>query len=149
MQIKTGFKALCILFAYTVAFSGQAAESLQQFSRDQVEDILRSEGYSAIKVVTDKSMILKIDGTAYGITVYDDGDIQCTYVLSTSDTKLETVNAWNQEKRLSRAYLDDDNDPTLEVDLDADAGVTEKHVARLVRLCVFSASRFKRHLEKN
>jgi len=35
----------------------------------------------------------------------------------------EDINEWNRRKRLSRAYLDSDKDPTLESDLLANAKV--------------------------
>ncbi|WP_347241413.1 YbjN domain-containing protein [Thermus sp.] len=38
---------------------------------------------------------------------------------------LERINAWNREKRFSRAYLDKDGDPVLEWDLDLSGGVTD------------------------
>ena len=35
---------------------------------------------------------------------------------------LETINGWNQEQRFGRAYLDKENDPILEMDVDLDDG---------------------------
>ena len=40
-----------------------------------------------------------------------------------SDTDLNEINQWNLERRFSRAYLDEDGDPTLESDLDFEGGV--------------------------
>lgn len=38
--------------------------------------------------------------------------------------KLEHINAWNRERRFSRAYVDADGDAVLEFDLDLEGGVT-------------------------
>jgi hypothetical protein len=35
---------------------------------------------------------------------------------------LETINAWNSSQRFGRAYLDKENDPILEMDVDLDDG---------------------------
>jgi hypothetical protein len=41
---------------------------------------------------------------------------------------LAAVNAWNRERRFARAFLDDEQDPHLQMDVDLDGGVTRAHL---------------------
>ena len=43
------------------------------------------------------------------------------YDLQTSPS-LQQINDWNSKKRFGRAFLDKENDPILEMDLDLDDG---------------------------
>jgi hypothetical protein len=43
------------------------------------------------------------------------------YDLKTA-TPLETLNEWNRDERFGRAFLDKDNDPVVEMDVDLDDG---------------------------
>ena len=54
---------------------------------------------------------------------YDGVYISLTTAFADATATLATVNAWNREKRFSRAYLDNEMDPVLEAELDLAAGV--------------------------
>jgi hypothetical protein len=55
---------------------------------------------------------------------------------------LQRINAWNQEKRFSRAYLDKDGDPVLESDLRLTDGVTRETVVSFLKIFEISLSAF-------
>lgn len=71
-------------------------------------------------------------GNAAQTTLYigEDGEnLQFHTAFSTErDISLSAINAWNQNKRFSRTYLDDEKDPHLELDLDLTGGVCEDNV---------------------
>jgi hypothetical protein len=56
---------------------------------------------------------------------------------------LDKVNAWNKEKRFSRAYLDTDGDANVEWDIDLEGGVTLSAVREGVRTFQAVVSVFK------
>jgi hypothetical protein len=45
-------------------------------------------------------------------------------------TTLETVQRWNADKRFASAYLDHENDPFLQMDVNTEGGITEKNFER-------------------
>lgn len=45
----------------------------------------------------------------------------------TDGTTLEVINDWNRTKLVGRAYLDDEDDPWLEMTVNLDAGVSRKN----------------------
>ncbi|MEA3050388.1 MAG: hypothetical protein QOG84_2224 [Sphingomonadales bacterium] len=89
-------------------------------------------GYSAklgVDKVGDPMVTSAVGGTSFQIFFYN-----CTnhtgcatvqfhsgYDLNTSPG-LETINEWNRSERFGRAYLDKENDPILEMDVDLDDG---------------------------
>lgn len=132
-------------FVLLVSFSSAASaqDRVEQFGIADIESILSNEGYSGIERLSDNLIALRVDGTAYGIIVSDNGDLQGYYGLSGTRYPLEVFNEWNQTKRFSRAYRDADGDAVLEFDLDAAAGLTKAQVAQFVRLFIRSSEAFR------
>lgn len=58
------------------------------------------------------------------------------------------VNEWNRDKRFSKAYLNTDNHPVLEADIDLEGGVTQANVEKWMKMFVASVALFKKHLEE-
>jgi hypothetical protein len=56
---------------------------------------------------------------------------------------LQQVNEWNRTKRYSRAYLDSDGDPVIELDLDLAGGVTVARVKDFVQTARVSVAAFR------
>ena len=117
-----------------------------KFSDEQIVQILKDEGYSSVKKRSDGLLVIKIDGTAYIIRNYKDGDLVATYIASGVDVSYKDMNEWNSKKRLSRAYLDSDRDPHLEADMLSNGGVSEKNVSEFFRIFTKSAKAFKSFL---
>jgi hypothetical protein len=93
---------------------------------------MQAAGYKA-DLSTDKGGDPKIDsgssGTRFTVFFYGCTDHKdCTaiqfyagYNLDTAPS-LDVVNAWNQERRFGRAYIDKEGDPVIEMDVDLDDG---------------------------
>lgn len=58
----------------------------------------------------------------------------------------KTMNAWNAEKRFTRAYLDEDNDPVLRMDVDLEYKVSKEHLREQMRLWRSLVDDFEDHL---
>ena len=136
--------------AAAIAASVPDAESMlhDSFSDDELVEILVEEGYRA-SVIEGGFIRVIIDGDSYLLLNFDDGDLQAYYSIRSSGMTHSTVNEWNREMRLSRAYLDSDNDPVLESDLLANGGLTRENVAEFFRVFTLSVSAFKRFLLEN
>jgi hypothetical protein len=92
----------------------QAAGYQAKLGADKVGDPMITSGYS---------------GTTFQIFFYNCTDHKnCATVTFHSGydfntpLPLETINEWNRSQRFGRAYLDKENDPILEMDLDLDDG---------------------------
>ncbi|HYE29662.1 MAG TPA: YbjN domain-containing protein [Allosphingosinicella sp.] len=93
---------------------------------------LQQAGYAA-KLGTDKvgdPMITSgVSGTTFQIFFYNCTDHkECATVQFhsgydlTTPVSLERINEWNRSQRFGRAFLDKENDPILEMDVDLDDG---------------------------
>ena len=79
--------------------------------------------------VGDPMITTSFNGTTYQLFFYNCTDHKaCATVQFHSgyhlpaQLPLETVNEWNRSQRFGRAYLDKENDPILEMDVDLDDG---------------------------
>jgi hypothetical protein len=128
-----------------------AAESTlkKSYSDNELVEILQSDGYRSVEISEDRVITIKIDGLTYVLFVYDDDDLQLYFGMYGYELDANDMNTWNRTKRLSRAYIDDENDPVLEADLLANAGYTKEQFLEWVEVFSFSAREFQQFLIEN
>jgi hypothetical protein len=115
---------------------GLAAPAGAQMVRAQdpqsVVQALQGAGYAAslgVDKVGDPMVTSGVSGTTFQIFFYNcTNHRECAtvqfhsgYDLTTAP-ELASMNEWNRKKRFGRAYLDSENDPILEMDVDLDDG---------------------------
>ncbi len=125
-----------ILFAFVLALGFAATPAAAEMVRAQeprsLVRALQAGGYPAT-LGTDRVGDPMITSTANGMTfqVYFyncSNHINCATITFhsgydlTQGPSLEAINTWNRSKRFGRAYLDRENDPILEMDVDLDDG---------------------------
>jgi len=99
---------------------------------ETVVKALQQAGYAATlgtDKVGDPMITSGVSGTTFQIFFYNCADhkncatvqFHSGYDLPTP-VSLERINEWNRSQRFGRAFLDKDNDPILEMDLDLDDG---------------------------
>jgi len=118
----------------------------EKFSDKELVQILKDDGYSSVKIIRDQVIRIKINGRAYMLLNYKDGDLQLRYSAGGVSILCKDINKWNSDKRLSRAYLDEDNDPVLESDLMANGGLTSGHVTEFFRIFQISVKSYVSYL---
>ena len=139
-RITAMLTAICLLMSVHV-FAETLADS---FTDAELVQMIQAEGYSAVTMVSDGMIKIKIDGSIYVLINQSDGDLQAYYAIGGGNLSYKDINEWNRTKRLSRAYLDSDNDPVLEADLLANGGLTRKHVTEFFRVFQTSVTHFRR-----
>ena len=93
---------------------------------------LQKEGFSAklgVDKVGDPMITSGVSGTTFQIFFYNCTDHKACATVSfhagydlKTNIGLDKINEWNRGKRFGRAYLDKENDPILEMDVDLDDG---------------------------
>lgn len=134
---------ISLAFALTLllAYSSLALSNSPVFNSihvTQLEQIMQQQGYT-VEVDSDGDILWRLDGMTMFILVQDTA-LQFYSVLPGVESSLETVNEWNRTKRYSRSYLDSDQDPVLELDLDLAGGVTEDRIIDFLSTCRLSFS---------
>ena len=127
--MKLSLSAIILVFGLLLSGYASADNSLKtRYSDSELVQVMRNDGYSSVTKVRDGTIRVKIDGKSYYILNKADGDLQTYYAFTGMDISTADINEWNKTKRLSRAYLDSDNDPVIESDLLANAGMNDEHI---------------------
>ena len=123
--------ALAGLAAVTVSLPAQA-QNVRPQDPSSVARALASTGRVAklgTDAVGDPLITGALNGTSYQLFFYNcTAHKECATVQFHSGyhlavpVSLETINEWNRSQRFGRAYLDKENDPILEMDVDLDDG---------------------------
>jgi hypothetical protein len=147
-SIARRFVLVAIAFALPVV-AGAEEQLKKRYTDEELVEILKNDGYRAVEISDERVITIKVDGTTYALYVYDDDDLQLYFGVTGYILTPEQLNEWNRTKRLSRAYLDDENDPILEADLLANAGFTEQQFLEWFKVFNYSAIEFRQFLVEN
>ena len=132
--------------------AASAQDLITALAPDEVERLLAEGKYRYERVnAEDGSTYFRLRLAGYMAFLFVDDcqqDRGCTtlqlYAGFSMETKpsLEQINQWNREHRFSRAYLDDENDPVLEWELDLEGGVTARAILGFIDLFEVSLREF-------
>jgi hypothetical protein len=140
--------------ASTAAFAAPIAD--RGVTAAHVAAALTAKGYGA-EVSTDKSgdpiIRSSADGSGFSVLFYGcDEETRCASIQFTAGfnlrdgTTLEAINDWNRNKRFGKAYLDEENDPFLEYDIDLERGATTEAIENAFDVWLSVMPAFKRHI---
>ena len=148
-------RLLAVILAFSLAVAQgqtpvQAPQVVTSLTPREMEAILREVGYRYERVEEGARVFfsLRMGGLRALLFLTDCrggrcGSLQLFAGFSMRNPPtLERINAWNQEKRFSRAYLDKDGDPVLESELDLEGGVTRRAIISFLDTFERSLSRF-------
>ena len=143
--------------AATLVATPAAAEMVRARDPGSVVRALQANGYKAVlgvDAVGDPMVTSRIGNSDFQIFFYNcTNHVECAtvtfhvgYDLSRT-VSLESINEWNRGQRFGRAYLDRENDPILEMDLDLDdGGVSEALFIDNIQFWAAVFSRFQVHI---
>ena len=136
--MRFGSFVLGTVLALGMALSAQAqSETLIDGSQlDEIVNIARGYGAATLETQStgDPQIAGKMEGVSYFVFFKN-----CTenkncedfyFYAGFLDNKqtLEAINAWNRDKRFSKAYLDADLDAVIEFDVNLEYGVSRKNL---------------------
>ncbi len=121
----------------SVSSLAQAQDIVDATNPEEINNIAR--GYGSASLLKDNGGDPKIegriDGKGYSVYFYgcEDGKDCRSINLATgwaSDGQytIDEVNKWNRENRFVKAYIDDEGDPILEMDVNLHLGVTRDNL---------------------
>ena len=138
------------LVLIVLSATSMADEPLRKdYSDEELIEMLKDGGYRSVELIEERVIRISIDGSSHVLYVYDDGDLQLYFGLTGYVVDSGHMNEWNRTMRLSRAYIDDVDDPVLEADLLANAGYTARQVTEFVSVFSISARQFHQFVIEN
>ena len=145
--------------AIALALTGTPMAQTLLTGADSDEILNAARGYGAATLTTqsngDPQISGKIEGISYQIyfrNCTNNADCEdLNFYLGFLDLKptLEAINDWNFNKRFSRAYLDQDEDACVEMDLDLVKGVTAEYLDAQFGLWAMVVGQFADHVGYN
>lgn len=119
-------------------------ETIDHITTVEMKEVLEEEGYRVTEVKENRLLRFKIEGTGVGIFVAENGrSIQFHAAWAGTGATMEKVNRWNRERKYSKAYLDDEDDPHIELDLELDGGITRERISGFLVTCKSSLAMFQ------
>jgi hypothetical protein len=143
VQAQTGNSSLMDEIQALCQTMPSSSGAVNKFSDEELVDILKAEGYTGVKIMNPGKIMVKMEGSKVVLFNKQDGDLQFYYAASGGKWEYEDMNEWNRKKRLTRAYLDQDKDPTLESDLLSDGGLTKENVKAFINVFAISKVGFR------
>jgi hypothetical protein len=153
--------ALGLGAAAALAFGGFGAAQAAAYpnagvTAKEVAAVLLAHGYQAEidKDGTGDPLVRSaIDGTKYRIVFYECnktprcGALEFLVGFDLPDgMALPRLNKWNRDERFGHAYLDDENDPYIQLDLNADNGFSSESLAGYLETWGSLVPHFKRFI---
>lgn len=150
MRHKTQFTLAAILLATCgLNRSARAADDtvLDVMTGTTLKAIMAAQGFNATQLDEDGDLLGRIEGVPFYIIIAEDKQSMVfRYSASGSNATLAKCNQWNLTKKYSRAYIDKDGDPVLELDLDLEGGVTVARIKDYILTCKVSMFVFRREV---
>lgn len=123
-----------------------------------VSALLKSKGYRAQIEKDDSGTRIRSADSGRNFTIFfmscDDKEQNCTtiqFYAGFSDLKnieLSKINEWNKTRRFARAYIDNEGDPVIEMDVDLDFnGIPEENFMANVDIFTDSLSTYATFLK--
>lgn len=138
------------MLASTSVVNAQDNRVVQTLNSAQMTALLQDQGFSNVEIDRDDDIIVRMQG--YRVLVIVRGGnysrILYRFALAGTSATLRDVNEWNRTKLFTRAYLDNDGDPVLEMDVDLDGGVTIARIKDSIRTYNVSLAAFLREVAK-
>ena len=152
-DIRTAACILAILSLVAAGCSGPAAaepapDNLRHYSIVELAQLLEHEGYGPVKR-KDGHVSFTVGERKFTLFLYPDGDLQIYFGIAGPRVPLAEMNRWNRDYRLSRAYVDDVDDPVLEADLLANAGLNPQIISEFVLVFISSSDEFRRFVAEH
>jgi hypothetical protein len=121
------------------AFSVQAQDIIDGSNVDEILNIARGYGAATLEKQStgDPKITGKIEGISYQVYFMNCTDSKNCEDINfyagfsfAEDAKpaMDSINAWNRDKRFGKAYLDSELDPVIEWDVNLEYGITRNNM---------------------
>lgn len=147
MRQTTIFLLIAILYILDIqAAYSQERPVITKASSQLIEALLKNldSGYEEIR---NNTYTFKVKDKYKVILINNEDDIQVVAMFSGGRVSASRINEWNRTKRFTNAYLDKDDDPVIQADLDFEGGVTGESILRFIAMFAQSVEIFAEHIK--
>ena len=143
-------------FLMLILAAPAAAEMVTARDPAAIAALLKDKGYRAEIVEGADSTYVRTADSGVPVTIFFmscEGRTNCStiqFYTGFTDAKnvpLERINEWNKTRRFARAYIDNEGDPVIEMDVDMDfQGIARENFYGNLDIFLSSIPKFREHL---
>ena len=144
-----GAVVCALLFAMTARVAvAEDSEMVKTMTSAQMKALLADQGFTNVTIDEDDDLIVKMTG--YNVLIFVRGNnytfIKFRFAVAGTTATLSRVNDWNRKMNFTKSFLDEDDDPVLEMDLDLEGGVTIARIKDGIRTFSQALNHFLREV---
>lgn len=118
------------------AVSGNENQRIvENLTAEGMKRYFTDEGFTDVRVDRDGDVIVRMSG--YQVIVFmgenDHPVLRYYFAISGTDATLADLDEWNRQRYFTKAYMDDEGDPALEMAVNLEGGVTVSNLRRSIR----------------
>ena len=142
--------------ALLCAWSPATAEPLTRggITMEKIAEIMRARGMPALVSVDDAGdpkVVSKVNGVNFDVICYPNaankdlcGSIQFSAAFDLADgTTHDKINVWNKSRRYGQAWLDDEMDPYIDMNLELERGASTELIDEYLSLWIEMTQKWK------
>lgn len=145
--------------AMALAQSSIAEELVDATNPERMVSVIQELGYRAkldVDNIGDPIIHSSVGGTDFSLQFFgctEDNNDQCKLLLFkvgydlSEGMNLKAVNSWNQEALFGRAYLDDEDDPWFELEVNMYGGVSRQNFEFTFNRWEVTVASFEEHID--
>lgn len=150
-------QVLNTVLASLLLSSAAMAQNIDATQPDSILNIARGVGSADLSTSEQGDPMIsgRIDGTRYTLFFFGcTNKVNCTSIQFYAGWEMENpvstrdLNDWNRTKRYGRAYLDNSNDPVVEMDVVMEHGISRRNLEANFDLWKTVMSQFKQAINK-
>lgn len=136
---RGAMRSYALLLSLALAGTGapralQAQDLMTSVSDKHMESVLGDMGLTFSKGKQDHTWKVTLGDQNVILSLKNDNTDALLYTYIDVLTSPSKMNEWNKSKRFSRAYSDDDSNPSIESDLDFAGGVSDETIKAWIKL---------------
>lgn len=116
--------------------SGNESQRIvEDLTAEEMKRYFTDEGFTDVRIDGDGDVIVRMSG--YQVIVFmrenDHPVLRYYFSISGTDATLVDLDEWNRKRYFTKAYMDDEGDPALEMVITLEGGVTVSNLRQSIR----------------
>jgi hypothetical protein len=146
MSLLRSLRLVAVAITAVVLAAPLAAQNVREnITAQQLKALLDEKG-GMTTTINEKGNVIATVGSSKVVYFINGQTIQAYYGVSGTSMNVQRINDWNKGKRWGRAYIDNENDPVVELDYDLEGGVTDNNIKVWVDTVNSIVSAFRTHV---
>lgn len=108
---------------------------VENLTAEEMKRYFTDEGFTNVRIDQDGEVIVRMHGVQIVAFVRknDHPVLRYYFAIAGTDTTLVDLDEWNRQRYFTKAYMDDEGDPVLEMVVHLEGGITASNLRHSIR----------------